>query len=441
MNAEEIVQLNREYSFFSWSAQGKVDPIPVKQAKGVYFWDQNGKRYMDFCSQLMNVNLGHSHPKVIQAIKNQADQLLFIAPQFATQVRGELGRMLADITPGDLKKTMFTLGGAEANENAIKIARMVTGRHKIVTRYRSYHGATYGALTAGGDPRRLAVEPGISGIVRVLDPYCYRCPFGQRPEKCRRECLDHVEQVILFEGPENVAAILMEGVTGTNGLFVPPDDYWPRMREVCDKYGILLISDEVMSGFGRTGAWFGINHWNVVPDMITMAKGLASGYLPLGAVTVSEKVADYFEEHTFWGGLTCSGHAMCCAAAIATIKVYQEENLIEHAREMGDLMKVRLNELHEHHPSVGDVRGMGLFWVIELVRERDTRAPLVPWNAPADLRGPILEIARYLRDNGLYTFTKWNWIFIVPPLPITSEQIEEGLGMIDGALTLADKSR
>jgi taurine--2-oxoglutarate transaminase len=440
MTNEEIIRLNRDYTFFSWAAQGAVNPIPVARAEGVYLWDADGQCYLDFSSQLMNVNIGHSHPRVVAAIKEQADQLLYAAPAFATQARGELGQKLAKIAPGDLKKTFFTLGGAEANENAIKIARMVTGRQKIVTRYRSYHGATYGSMSAGGDPRRLPIEPGIPGIVRVFDPHCYRCVFGQEPETCNRECISHVEQVIQFEGPENVAAVMMEGVTGTSGIFIPPDDYWPRIREICDRYGILLIADEVMSGFGRTGEWFAVNHWDVVPDMITAAKGITSGYLPLGAVIVSERIAQFFEEHTFWGGLTYSGHPMSCAAGLATLQVYEEDGLLENTRQMEHIMADGLANLQARHRTLGDVRGIGLFWVIELVKDRETREPLVPWNAKASQSGPMPYVARYLRQNSVYTFVKWNWIFVVPPLCINAEQIAEGLAAIDGALEIADTS-
>ena len=440
MTNEEIVRLNREYTLFSWSAQGALDPIPVARAEGVYIWDAEGHRYLDFSSQLMNVNIGHSHPKVIRAIHEQADKLLYAAPAFATQVRGELGRLLAQITPGNLKKAFFTLGGADGIENAIKIARQFTGRHKIVTRYRSYHGATYGALSAGGDPRRLPLEPGIPGIVRVFDPYCYRCVFGQRPETCRRECVTHIEQVIQFEGPDNIAAIIAEGVTGTSGVFVPPDDYWPRLRELCDRYAILLIADEVMSGFGRTGQWFAVDHWGVVPDMIVVAKGITSGYLPLGAVIVSERIAEYFEQRTFWGGLTYSGHPMSCAAGIATLRVYQEDGLLDNARKMGEVVARGMADLRARHPTVGDARGIGLFWVVELVKDRDTRAPLVPWNAKASELGPMPSVWRALREGGLYTFSKWNWIFVVPPLCITAAQIADGLAVIDQALGVADAS-
>ena len=440
MNTREIIRQNREYTIFSWSIQGAVDPLAIDRAEGVYLWDVDGRRYLDFSSQLMNVNIGHGHPTVIQAIKDQADRLTYVAPSFATQVRAELGRSLAEVTPGDLKKAFFTLGGAEANEHALKIARMVTGRQKVVTRYRSYHGATFGAMSASGDIRRLPAEPGIPGVVRVFDPYCYRCVFGQEPETCHRECIAHVEQVIQFEGPDQIGAILMEGVTGTSGLFVPPDDYWPRLREICNRYGILLIADEVMSGFGRTGKWFAVDNWDVVPDMITMAKGLTSGYMPLGAVVVSKRIAQHFEDHTFWSGLTASSHPISCAAAVATLGVYQEDKLLENTVRMESVIAQGLEELKSCHPAIGDVRGLGLFWIIELVNDRDTREPLVPWNAKPSELGPMPAISRHLRQQGLYTFVKWNWIFVVPPLCINADQIAEGLSIIDSALRIADDS-
>ena len=440
MDSQEILQLNREYTLFSWATQGKLDPIAIDRAEGIYLWDTDGRRYMDFSSQLMNVNIGHRHPAVVQAIKDQAERLPYIAPSFATQVRGELGRKLAQITPGDLHKAFFTLGGAEANEHAMKIARLYTGRQKVLTRYRSYHGATAGAMTASGDPRRLPAEPGIPGIVRVMDPHCYRCPFGQEPETCQRECISHVEQVIQFEGPEQFAAILMEGVTGTSGLFVPPEDYWPRMREICNRYGILLIADEVMSGFGRTGKWFGVDNWGVVPDMISMAKGITSGYMPLGAVVVSKAIGEYFEDHTLWSGLTASAHPIACAAAIATLRVYEEDRLLENARSMESVMTQHLSGIKDRHPSVGDVRGLGLFWVIELVKDRDSREPLVPWNAKPSELGPTPALSRYLREHGLHTFVKWNWLFVVPPLCINADQIADGLSIIDSALQIVDDS-
>ncbi|MGQ9567331.1 MAG: aminotransferase class III-fold pyridoxal phosphate-dependent enzyme [Anaerolineae bacterium] len=438
LTAEEIVRLNREYTFFPWAAQGAVDPIPVVRAQGVYFWDANGKRYIDFSSQLMNVNIGHQHPKVVQAIKEQAEKLCYVYPGMATEPRGLLAEKLAQVTPGNLKKTFFCLGGAEANENAVKIARLYTGRHKIIARYRSYHGATYGAIALTGDPRRVPVEPAMPGVIHVLDPYCYRCPFGWTRETCHRECITHVEEVIRLEGPETIAAVLFEGVTGSNGILVPPDDYWPRIREICNKYGILLISDEVMSGFGRTGKWFAVDNWDVVPDMITMAKGITSGYVPLGAVVVSEPIAQFFEDRTLWAGLTYSGHALACAAGLATLQVYEEDRLIENAAAMGKVLGQRLEDLKARHPSVGDVRYIGLFSVLEVVKDKATKEPMAPWNAKASEMGAMANVAAFLRANGLYTFVRWNWIFVVPPLCINEAQLDEGLAIVDQALQIAD---
>jgi taurine--2-oxoglutarate transaminase len=432
LSAQEIVRLNREYTFFSWSIQSAVNPIPAVCGEGVYFWDADGKRYLDFSSQLVNLNIGHQHPKVVRAIQEQAARLCFVQPAVATEPRGRLGEMLAQITPGDLKKTFFCLGGAEANENAIKIARAYTGRHKIIARYRSYHGATHGAIALTGDHRRWPAEPAIPGVIHVFDPYCYRCSFGWTRETCHRECITHVEEVIRLEGPQNVAAIFLEGVTGSNGVFVPPDDYWPRMREICDRYGILLVSDEVMSGFGRTGKWFAVDHWGVVPDIITCAKGLTSGYVPLGAVIVSEEIAQYFEDKMFWCGLTYSSHPLACAAAIATLQVYQEDGLIENAATLGQYLGERLEEIKARHAVVGDVRYIGLFSVIELVRDRATKEPLAPWGGKsAEMNG----ISTFLRENGLFTFISGPLILIAPPLCITRAQLDEGLEIIERALS------
>src|SRR5512138_1080619 len=372
LTSKEIVDLNKEYTFFSWSNQSQVNPIPMDHAEGPYFWDTDGKRYLDFASQLVNTNVGHQHPKVVKAIQEQAAKLTFAAPGMATEPRGLLGKKLAEITPGDLRKTFFTLGGAEANENAIKIARFYTGRHKILARYRSYHGATHGSIALTGDYRRLAVEPVMPGGVHFLDPFCYRCPFGQKKESCQRECIKHLEEVIRYEGPDKIAAIIMEGVVGSNGLIVPPDDYWPRVREICDKYGILLISDEVMSGWGRTGAWFAVDNWKVVPDIITTAKGITSGYVPLGAVIVREKIAKFFDDKVLFAGLTYSAHALSCATALATIEVYEEDKLFENARKVGVHLGKRLEELKAKHACVGDVRYIGMFSGIELVKNRAT---------------------------------------------------------------------
>ena len=438
MTNEEIINLNREYVFFTWATQNKVNPIPAVRSEGVYFWDAEGKRYLDFSSQLMNVNIGHGNQKVIAAIQEQVERMAFVYPGIASEPKGRLAQMLAQVTPDDLCKTLFTLGGAEANENAIKFARLYTGRHKIVARYRSYHGATAGAMALSGDPRRLPVEPLIPGVIHVMDPYCYRCPFGWTLETCHRECITHVEQVIQFEGPENVAAIILEGVTGTSGIIIPPDDYWPRMREICDKYGILLIDDEVMSGFGRTGKWFGVDHWNVAPDIMTMAKGITSGYVPLGAVVVSRAIADYFEDRPLPMGLTYSGHPVCMAAGIATLEVYKEEKLIENAREMGTVLKEGLHELKEKHPSVGDVRCIGLFSVIELVKDRETKEPLAPWNAKPHEMGVMAQVPGALRERGMYTFSKWNWIFAIPPLSINGTELRDGLRILDEVLGITD---
>jgi taurine--2-oxoglutarate transaminase len=428
MTSQEIIQMNREYTFFSWSIQSATMPIPMARAEGVYFWDTDGKRYIDFSSQLMNMNIGHQHPKVVRAIQEQAARLCYAHPGMATEPRGLLGKRIAEVTPGNLKKTFFCLGGAEANENAIKMARFYTGRHKILARYRSYHGATYGAIALTGDYRRLPAEPAMPGVVHFLDPYCYRCPFGWTRETCHRECIAHVEEILRYEGPDHVAAIFMEGVTGSNGLIVPPDDYWPRLREICDRFGILLVSDEVMSGWGRTGKWFAVDHWNVVPDMITTAKGLTSGMVPLGAVIVTDKIADFFEDRMLWCGLTYSGHPLACAAGIATIGVYEEDGLIENAARVGKHLGRRLEEMKTKHASVGDVRYIGLFSALEIVKSKTTRAPI----------DPLVETGRFLRENGLFTFIFHNLVFVVPPLCITEAQVDEGLAIVDRALEITD---
>ncbi len=436
LSSQEIVQMNREYTFFSWSVQGQVNPIPVEKADGVYFWDTDGKRYLDFSSQLMNTNIGHQHPKVVKAIQDQAGKLCFVHPGNATEPRGILGKKLAEVTPGNLKKTFFTLGGAEANENAIKIARFYTGKHKILARYRSYHGATHGSISLTGDYRRLAVEPAMPGGVHFLDPFCYRCPFGQRIESCKRECISHLEEVILYEGPDKIAAVIMEGVVGSNGVIIPPDDYWPHVREICNKYDILLISDEVMSGWGRTGKWFAVDNWGVTPDMITTAKGITSGYLPLGAVIVSEPIANYFDDKYLYAGLTYSGHTLACAAAVATIEVYEQEKLIDNAVMVGRQLGMSLENMKTKHPSVGDVRYIGLFSAIELVSNRDTKRSFSPQ--------VMAEVGKMLRQNGLFTFIMANnmgsIVFVVPPLCININQLDEGLAIVEKALELADKA-
>ena len=428
LTAQEIARMNREYTFFSWSVQSATQPIPMTRAEGIYFWDADGKRYLDFSSQLMNMNIGHQHPQVVRAIQEQAGKLSYAHPAIATEPRGLLGKRLAEITPGNLKKTFFCLGGAEANENAIKIARLYSGRRKILARYRSYHGATHGALALTGDYRRLPAEPLMPDVVHFLDPYCYRCPFGWTKQTCHRECIAHVEEIINYEGPDRIAAVIMEGVTGSNGLIVPPDDYWPRVRAICDRYGILLISDEVMSGWGRTGKWFAVDNWNVVPDIITTAKGVTCGYVPLGVVIVSEKIAAHFEDNMLWCGLTYSGHPLACAAALATVDVYTSDNLFENTLEVGKVLGERLEKIKASHPSVGDARYIGLFSALEIVKSKKTKEPI----------DPLTETGKFLRTNGLFTFIFHNILFIVPPLCITEAQLDEGLEIIERALKITD---
>jgi taurine--2-oxoglutarate transaminase len=440
LSAEEIVRLCKRHTIFEWAAQATFAPLTMARAKGVFFWDAKGKRYLDFNSQLMSVNIGHGDERVIAAIKEQADRLPYAGPSIATEPRARLGQMLAEVAPGDLNKAFFTLGGAESNENAIRIARLVTGRHKIVARYRSYHGATAGAATLTGDPRRFGAEPGIPGVCRVLDPYPYRCGFCQDKPACTLQCLRHVEEVVQFEGPQNIAAILMETVTGTNGIIIPPDGYLRGLRELCDRHSILLILDEVMSGFGRTGKWFATEHWQVVPDLMTVAKGLTSSYLPLGAVLMRDRIAAYFEDHLFYGGLTYNSHPMSCAAAIATLKVYQEDGLVENSAKQGRTLERSLRAMKEKHPSVGDVRSIGLFSILELVKDRATREPLVPYNARPDQLGVMNKVSAFLRERGVYTLVRWNNVFVNPPLCITEEQLLEGLSIVDQALEIADQA-
>jgi taurine---2-oxoglutarate transaminase len=432
MTGDELVKLNKERVFFSWSVQKDVKPIPIEGGQGVYYWDKNGKKYADFSSQLMSLNIGYQHPKVVKAIQDQAAKLTVAHPSTAHEPKAILGELIAQVTPGDLSKTFFSLGGAEANENAIKFARLYTGKSKILARYISYHGATMGAITLTGDYRRPPVEPGIPGVVHTLDPYCYRCSFGWTPDKCHRECIKHMEEVILYENPDTVAALIMEGVTGSNGILVPPDDYWPRIREITKKYNILLIDDEVMSGFGRTGKWFAVDNWNVVPDIMTIAKGLTSGYLPLGAVVVNEALAKHYDDRYLYMGLTYFGHPMCCAAGVATINTYIEENIIENAAAMGKVLTGELETMKAKHPSVGDVRYIGLFSVIELVKDRGTRERM-------DVN-TMNAIAGQMKNEGLTTFVTKNMIFVCPPLIINKGELLDGLKIIDKAIDIADKT-
>ena len=435
----QVVADAKQYVLHSWSVQDALDPIPVAGGEGRYFWDYDGKRYLDFASQLVNVSIGHQHPKIVAAIKEQAEKLCTIGPPMATEARSTLARLLAEVTPGDLQMSFFTNGGAEANENAVKLARWYTGRHKIIARYRSYHGATAGAITLTGDPRRWPAEPGIPGVVRMLDPYTYRCPAGH-PDPCP-VCTGapHLEEILQYEGAHTVAAVILEPVVGTNGIIVPPDGYLQAIREVCDRHGILLIADEVMAGFGRTGKWFGVENWDVVPDILTVAKGINSGYVPLGAMIVRKPIADWVRDKYFAGGLTYSGHPLACASAVASIEAFKEEGVVENSAEMGGVFAEKLRELQEKHPSIGDVRGLGCFWGIELVKDRETREPLVPFNASGEAFAPVARVSKAALERGLYLMTHWNVIMVCPPLTITRDEIDEGIGILDEALSIADE--
>jgi taurine--2-oxoglutarate transaminase len=439
----EILPLTLEHSFWTWSAQAKVAPIPVRSAKGVYFWDVNGKRYLDLNSMVMCANIGHGDERVIAAIIEQARQLPFAGPPMATRPRAALGKLLAQVTPGDLDRFLFTLGGADANENAIKLARAYTGRHKILARYRSYHGASAGAMAATGDPRRVAWEPNLMpGVVHFLDPYRYRSTFHRTnpdlpEEEFTQDYLNHIQEIITYEGPQTIAAILVETVTGTNGIIIPPEGYLAGLRRLCDQYGILLICDEVMSGFGRTGKWFAVDHWSVVPDLMTMAKGLTSGYAPLGAVAMRPGIAEFFNDVTFQSGLTYNAHPISLAAAVANIQVMQADRLIEHSAEMGSVLHQMLTDLGESHPSVGEVRSIGLFGVIELVRDRKTKEPMAPFNGSSS---EMTALRKFLLDHGVYLYTHWHTILIIPPLIITPEQLKEGFAVLDKALEITDSA-
>jgi len=439
MNHEELVFKNKKYNLASWTAQKQWHPISMVKGEGVYFWDADGKRYLDWSSQLMNVNIGHGNPKVIKAIQDQIKKISFAYPGIATESRAQLGERLAEITPPGMNKSFFTLGGSDAIENAMKFARLFSGKQKIITRYRAYHGATFGAMTAGGDPRRLANEPGVPWIVHIHDPYAYRSSIyrGRTQEEGDQALVDLIEDTIKYEGPEYIAAILLEGYSGSSGIIQGGDTFWRGIQRLCDQYGLLLIIDEVMSGFGRTGEWFGFNHYPfLTPDIIVMAKGLTSGYVPLGAVIVKDEIADYFQENTLWGGLTYSAHPLGCAAGVANLEVYREEGLIEKSRLMGRVLRQKLMDLAEDHRCVGDIRGTGLFQVIELVKDQQSREPLGDFNKP--LSEPMQKAASNLRENGMSTFVKWNWIFCCPPLIISERQIQEGIDIIADALHIAD---
>jgi len=442
MDAATVAENEKKYVFHSWMAQKDFKPFIIAGGQGAYFWDDKGKKYLDFCSQLFNVNAGHQHPKIIKAIKDETEKICYVAPGMANETRAELCRLLAEITPGDLTKSFLSCGGGVANENAIKMARAYTGRQKIISRWRSFHGATYGAISATGDPRRLFNEPGIPGIVRIWDPYCYRCFFDKKYPECNVFCADQIREVIEVEGPKEIAGILVEAITGSNCRIIPPNGYMQKLRKICDDYGILMIVDEVMTGFGRTGKMFACEHWNVTPDILTLAKGINGAYLPLGATVIRSKVADVLDQKTYYGGLTQFGNPIASAAAIAAIKVYQEEGLVENSRVLGLKLLAELEKMKEKHPSIGEVRGLGLFTAIEFVKDRKTRAPIVPWTVENyEKKDPtISSVLAFMKENGVSGYSRWNVIFVAPPLCITEEQLMEGLRVVDKACDLVDKA-
>lgn len=434
---------DRAHVFHSWSAQELFDPLAVAGAEGSYFWDYDGNRYLDFTSGLVFTNIGYQHPKVVAAIQKQAAEMTTFAPAFAVEARSEAARLIAERTPGDLDKIFFTNGGAEAVENATRMARLHTGRPKVLSAYRSYHGGTSTAINLTGDPRRWASDNGTSGVVHFWAPFLYRSPFYAENEQqeCER-ALQHLEDTIAFEGPQTIAAIILETVPGTAGIMTPPPGYLKGVREICDRHGIVFVLDEVMAGFGRTGKWFAADHFDggIVPDLLTFAKGVNSGYVPLGGVAISSAVAETFARRPYPGGLTYSGHPLACAAAVATINVMEDEGVVENAARVGaEIIAPALAELAERHPSVGEVRGLGMFWALDLVKDRETREPLVPYNAAGEANTPMAAFGAAAKKQGLWPFINMNRTHVVPPCNITDTEAKEGLAALDAALSVADE--
>jgi taurine--2-oxoglutarate transaminase len=438
---DTVKALDRAHVFHSWSAQGLIDPLPIASAQGSYFTDYDGKRYLDFSSQLVNINIGYQHPKLIAAIQDYAARMTTIQPAFANDARSEAARLICELAPGDLNRIFFTNGGAEANENALRMARIHTGRHKVLAAYRSYHGATAGAISMTGDPRRWGAEPGIPGVVHFWGPYAYRSAFhSSTPDEEVERALQHIRDTLMVEGPHTVAAIILETVVGTNGILVPPSRYLAGVRAICSQYGIVMICDEVMAGFGRCGEWFAVQHWDVTPDLITFAKGVNSGYVPLGGVLINDAIAATFDQRVYPGGLTYSGHPLACASAVASINIFKEERVIENARRLGsDVIGPELARIADGHPCVGEVRGLGVFWAVELVRNRQTREPLVPYNAAGVEGTPMNEFALACKQHGLWPMTHFNRTHIVPPCTATEAEVREGLAILDEALSVADR--
>ncbi|MCU1496013.1 MAG: putative aminotransferase [Acidimicrobiaceae bacterium] len=436
-----VLELDRAHVFHSWSAQGSLNPLPIAGAAGSWFWDYDGNRYLDFSSQLVFTNIGHQHPRVVAAIQEQAGRLCTVAPQHANDARAEAARRVAELAPPGLEHVFFTNGGADGIENAIRMARLHTGRHKVITTYRSYHGNTAGAIVATGDPRRWANDVGVAGHVHVFGPYLYRSAFwaASEEQECER-ALAHLRQVVELEGPATIAAILLETIPGTAGVLVPPAGYLAGVRALCDEFGIVYIADEVMAGFGRAGEWFALDAWSVTPDLIVFAKGVNSGYVPLGGVVISEAVYQTFRERVFPGGLTYSGHPLACAAAVATMDLMKDEGIVEHARSIGlDVLGPGLRKLQERHEVVGEVRGTGVFWALDLVRDRSTREMLVPYNATGADNAPMAELAAACRSAGLMPFANFNRLHVLPPCNVSADEVETGLAILDEALGVIDK--
>ncbi len=433
----EIIQDNSDFTLFSWSKQKGIAPLAIERGEGVYLYDYDGNRIIDFSSGLMNVNIGHGNQRITDAVVKQMQQVSYVTPSCVTKVRGDLGKKLAEICPGDLNKAFFTLCGATSIDNAIKLARLYTGKHKIVARYQSYHGASIGAMSAGGDPRKLPVDnQQAPNFVHIDIPIAYRWEYGT--ENLLKETIASFERMIAFEGPANIAAILLEGESGSSGCLKYPEGYLKAVRKICDQHGILLIIDEVMSGFGRTGKWFGFEHHDIVPDMICMAKGLTCGYLPFGCLMVSDKIAAKYDDVVLALGLTYSAHPVACAAALETLKIYEDEKLIENTRQIESYLNKRITDLKAIHPSIGDWRNTGLLGCLELVKNRTTKEPMAPFNAKPDEMVVMNKVAAKIKELGMYTFVRWGYIFIAPPLCITEEQIDEGLAIISEALKIAD---
>lgn len=437
MTTSELKKLDRSHVVYSWKAQGSVNPIMMDRAEGIYQWDTDGKKYIDGCSGLLNINIGHSNQHVLEAMKKQMEKLTYVGTMFGSEPKARLAQMISEVTPGDLDYTFFTNSGAESIENAIKAVRLMTGRHKIYSRWRSYHGATAGAITLTGDPRRWAAEPGIPGVVKFFGPYPYHDIFGSETEEaCNMRSLEMLRTQLMLDGPHTVAAIFMEPIVGTNGIIIPSKAYMQGVRALCDEHGILLVIDETMGGWGRAGKWFAIENFDVVPDIITTAKGLTSGYVQLGAMIWSKKVWDYFTDHPFVGGLTYGGHALACATGIANIEVYKNENLIEKSAVNGEYLKNKLLSLKEKHPSVGDVRCQGLWACVELTADQETHAPLAGFND--SIQNVSGAITKKLSELGLTLFAKWDFVFIAPPLIITQSEIDELVEKLDEALKITD---